>query len=123
MQRAHVFVPFWFFLFIFYFGFFGITPFAVRQREPQTRSETERRLEGRMKESETIETCGAKVCVLLKGKTPLLLLYHFFFVFQVREKNRKVIITILHAVVSFYFSLFFLFGRSVLVVFFTSALY
>jgi hypothetical protein len=52
----------------------------------------ESRVGRRRKEDETIETCGhAKVCVLLKGKTPLfyfsIIFYYFFF--QVREKNRK----------------------------------
>lgn len=83
--------------FCFYFFVFlasRLLPFVNVSRKTR-KAKTKRhesRVGRRRKEDETIETCGhAKVCVLLKGKTPLfyfsIIFYYFFF--QVREKNRK----------------------------------
>ncbi len=69
-----------FFCFVLFFVFLAsrLLPFVNVSRKT--------RIEGRKrrKEDETIETCGAKVCVLLKGKTPLFysIIFCCFFVFS-----------------------------------------
>jgi hypothetical protein len=109
------------FFFCFYFFVFlasRLLPFVNVSRK--TRKAKTKRHEStvgrRRKEDETIETCGhAKVCVLLKGKTPLFYFSTIFCFFKSVRKTAKVIITILHPVfffffllLLFYFSLFIL---------------
>jgi hypothetical protein len=107
--------------FCFYFFVFlasRLLPFVNVSRKTR-KAKTKRhesRVGRRRKEDETIETCGhAKVCVLLKGKTPLFYFSNIFCFFKSVRKTAKVIITILHPVfffffllLLFYFSLFIL---------------
>jgi hypothetical protein len=104
--------------FCFYFFVFlasRLLPFVNVSRKTR-KAKTKRhesRVGRRRKEDETIETCGhAKVCVLLKGKTPLFYFSNIFCFFKSVRKTAKVIITILHPVFFFfcYYYLIFLFS-------------
>jgi hypothetical protein len=102
--------------FCFYFFVFlasRLLPFVNVSRKTR-KAKTKRhesRVGRRRKEDETIETCGhAKVCVLLKGKTPLFYFSNIFCFFKSVRKTAKVIITILHPVFfSFFYYYYFIF--------------